>query len=166
MKSFLLLIVFAYAIVLDAQTYVPSMSSGSATAPALSHPTDVATVLSGFSSVGASTAVLYITASGTTSAGTLYLSYSINSGTTFTNIQEWTASFSSTSITVPITGLSNLNTVQLRLEAVTPAETSSQIAVSNWYATLSGGYATRPYERSWLDDEIWQLHNNILKVMT
>jgi hypothetical protein len=130
--------------------YTPSPSSGSVSnsaSPSNMSPAAVTTILSGFASVAATSATLYVDLSATITAsqggGAVQLSVSIDSGGSF---GAPVANFGATaSATVPVTvsGITNLNTVQIRLTAnagcgpVGYANVSG--SVTNWYATVSGG---------------------------
>ncbi len=127
--------------------YSPIQSGGGVTAtayPAAPYNQQIAT-LSGFSSILTSSATLYVTLSGTITSsgrgsGSVQLLYSINNGITWTNQQIWLSSFSSTVVPISLTGLTNLNTVQIQLVATSDAQVlgycTSSIGVTNWYATI------------------------------
>ena len=128
--------------------YSPSQPSGGATATAtVSTPSDTnSTALTGFSSVAASSSTLYITVAGTASGGNgnvqMQLQYSINNGSSWTTAHTWLGQFSTTTIPIAVTGITNLNTVQIQVVAtanlISGNGISCTIVVSNWYATVSG----------------------------
>lgn len=130
--------------------YTPSQVSGGASAYSSSGTQTNTKTLSGFPSVSESSCTLYIQVSGSVSVqgfgnGFLTLQYSINSGSSWTTYREWTTSFSSQLLSIPLSGISNLNTIQLQIIAMAVAKpeeggtlVSCQISVANWYATAAG----------------------------
>ena len=129
------------------QTYTPSQQTSYESASA-SPPTYSQTnsgTLSGFSSVAATSAELNVTISGSVSsssgsgAGVLTLQYSTNNGSTFTTVTAWSSSFSSQVVSFPISGITNLNTVQIQITAFAATgsgSASAGVSVSGWYATV------------------------------
>lgn len=126
--------------------YTPSTSSGyiSATATSSSPSVIQEKVLSGFASIASSACTLYVTISGTVQGASIaYLDYSTNSGATWTNAQSWSADFG-TVVAIPISGISNLDTVQIRLRAdaewIFPlGPVVCSLTCSNWYASVASG---------------------------
>ena len=131
--------------------YTPSMSSGSASVTAdNTHltPPPVTTILSGFPSVAATSATLYVTIAGTMYGtdgdGTISLNYSTDSGATWTLAQEQVSPFSSEVVPITITGITNLDTVQIQIVVtaevfdIGPYTYHVEGGVTNWYATVAG----------------------------
>lgn len=129
--------------------YTPSESSGGADASAvMGNPSaETITVLSGFTSIATSSATLYVTAQGSVSIsgsghGFMVLSYSVNNGVSWTPFYSTASSFSSTLIPVTLSGLTNLNTVQIQLTSSSVLSSgyvvNTDLVVTDWYATVSG----------------------------
>jgi hypothetical protein len=130
--------------------YTPSNSTGGsgATATATSPYQSESVALGGFSSVAASAATLYVTLSGDvvfaggTGTVTLTLNYTTNGGLSWSNARNWTSTFASTTVPISISGISNLDTVQIQLVVTAYYSSghavSGTIEVSNWYATIAG----------------------------
>lgn len=128
--------------------YTPTGQTGSATCNASSSnqsPPSTNVTLSGFASVVASAATLYVSVNGTISAvmggGSVQLQHTIN-GSTWTTDSTFPASFSTT-IPISLSGLTNLNTVQIRLVASAGCSPTGYAnvtgSVTGWYATVAGG---------------------------
>jgi hypothetical protein len=131
--------------------YSPVTTNGSATVsaypPANMFPSPVVTNLGTFTTQAATSATLYVTINGSIDAseggGGVILSYSTNSGVTFTTALSTNVTFSSRVVTIPITGITNLDTVQIQVTAEgacgPTGSANSFINVSNWYAKIGGG---------------------------
>lgn len=133
-------------------TETPSTTSGTAHALATSsNPSQSNSLAIGsFASFAATAATLYVTVSGSnvnggSGNGSMALAYSINGGTSWTTAQIWNASFSSTTVTIPITGITDLSTVKIQITADAAYDGAGlnndnvTITVTNWYATVAGG---------------------------
>jgi hypothetical protein len=114
--------------------------------PSNQRPANTYVTLGGFPSTPTTDATLYIQVNGSVSAsqggGVLTLNYSTDNGSTWILAQSWNATFSSVTIPVTLTGITNLNTVQLQLIAncsCAPTGFSNVlIDVPSWYAIVAG----------------------------
>ena len=133
-------------------SYTPTQSSGSSSNSANStnqNPPQQKTVLNGFASVATSSATVYVMIGGSVSAvqgaAQVVLNYSTNSGLSWASAGAWAASFSTT-VPISITGISNLNTVQIQIVTITNCGPTGYAnatgTVSNWYATIPGAGLT------------------------
>ena len=133
-------------------TYTPSTTTGTAHVLATSfNQNPVQSVAIGsFASTAATGATLYVTVNGSnidggSGNGMMVLSYSINGGTSWTVAQTWNVTFSSTVVTIPVTGITNLSSVEIQIQAVGQYDNAGlnndnvTISVTNWYATVGGG---------------------------
>lgn len=130
--------------------YNPSTTSGTASVAATPTRTHVQQIvpLSAFPSVACTTATLSVYVSGSVitfpgGSGQLQLQYSVNGGTSWINSQSWTADVTAT-VSISLTGLTNLNTVQIRIIASASyagggnPPTLAFLSVDNWFATVTG----------------------------
>jgi len=125
-------------------TYYPSSTTGSVTAARTSPGPDVFRTLtfSGFSSVAVSSAIAYITLSGTvtitgSAAGSISLSYSVDGGLTFSTVTSWFSTFSSTTVPIVLTGVTNLSLVQIKITNMAGVDVGS----SSVTATVTNCYS-------------------------
>ena len=113
------------SVVLDApggNTYYPSETTGSVSGSQAGMFNFVKTLtLSGFSSIPETSGTVYvewsgsIAASGTNAGGEILLGYSVDGGATFTYIIASFSSFSSSTVPMVLTGVTNLALVQIRV---------------------------------------------------
>ena len=127
--------------------YTPSGSSGSLNVVGTfnNSPQDSSLTLSGFASVAATAATLYVDISGSCSAtGTheIDLYYSVDSGATWTLSRTWYTGFGATVIVIPVSGFTNLDTVQIQIYGManwtSGLNAITNVNVTNWYATVAG----------------------------
>jgi hypothetical protein len=129
--------------------YSPSQQSGSVSNSASASNTSPAPIyatLSGFASVPATACTLYVNVnvviSSNQGGATFLINYSTNNGATWTAAGGYGASSSAT-IPIAISGITNLDTIQLQIEATAGcsptgfANVTGQ--VTSWYATVAGG---------------------------
>lgn len=128
--------------------YTPSQPNGSVINNASSsnqNPPSVYTTLGGFPSVPCSGATVYVPIAVNISAsqggGAITLLVSQNSGGSWVNAGGWSSSFSGT-VPIALTGLTNLNTVKIQIEANAGCSpigyANVQGAVTGWNATIAG----------------------------
>ena len=121
-------------------------SVSNAASPSNQAPSPVLGTLSGFPSTALTDATLYVTFNTSVSAiqggGNLYLRYSVNNGVTWKQVASWNITTGPITIPIALTGITNLDTVQLQMEAdcgCGPAGYANvALNVTNWYATIAG----------------------------
>ena len=129
-------------------TYYPAVTSGSATATS-TYPPDTpdteTVVFYGFASVAETSATLIVNVNGSANpiadSDVTYCQvlYSVNSGATWTVAQTFTSNFGTT-VAIPVSGITNLNTLQVQGLAYAYTTTYSEtlistINITNVYAT-------------------------------
>jgi hypothetical protein len=134
----------------SSSNHTPSTTEGGATSTATlynQNPPVQSTILSGLPSVAASSATLYITVQATISisgsgSSSLGLYYSTNNGSTWASAGSWSSNLPSTVVSVPVSGLTNLDSVQIKVTAQSTLTSgyavSGTVTVTNWYATTNG----------------------------
>ena len=126
--------------------YSPSVSSGSVSnsaGPANNIPPTQSITLSGFASVAATSATIYIPMTvsivASMGGGAITLNYSTDGGNHWTDAGSWNSSFSGT-IPIAITGITNLNTIQIQMVAACSCSPTGYAtvsgSVSGWYAVI------------------------------
>jgi hypothetical protein len=132
-------------------TFSPITTNGSATvsaSPTNQNPAIVTTNLGTFASQAETSATLFVTINGSIAAyqggGGVFLKVSQDNGATFTYAYQNTVNFGNTVISIPITGITNLDTIQIEVGASASCGSSGYatafINVTNWYA-LTGAAA-------------------------
>lgn len=132
------------------QTYTPTITTGSVTASSTLPPDTPDTeqlTFSGIPSCAVSNANIYVTVSGTINpnsvSGTAYCEvlYSIDGGTTWLLAQTFTGTFASTQLVIPVTGITNISSIQARIlsyayaDAVGSTPLTATNNMLNWYVT-------------------------------
>ena len=123
----------------------PSGSAANSASPSNQGPAPVYTTLGGFASTPATGATLYVTLSGSVDGsqggGSVHLKYSTDNGASWSEVEYWDTTFASTTVPVTVSGITDLNTVKLQLEAACGCGPSGfadvSISVSNWYAVTT-----------------------------
>jgi hypothetical protein len=129
--------------------YTPSAQTGTVTLNANSSnqtPPSTFDALGGFASVAATAATLYVSINGSIAAamggGNVALNYSKNGGATWINAGGWGASFSTT-VPISISGITNLSSVQIQIEASGGCGPTGFVTISasvtSWFGTVPGG---------------------------
>jgi len=127
--------------------YSPITSGGTAyisATPSNPDPSPVVTNLGTFASVPTSSATLFVSINGSIASSQggagVGLSYSINGGATFTTAYGSASTFGTTLVTIPITGITNLDTVQIQISASAgcgpTGYATASVSVSNWSAII------------------------------
>ena len=128
--------------------YTPSTPSGSLTVIGTynNSPQSSSMTLGGFPSVAETSATLYVPISTPSIAPSgsyeVDLYYSVDSGATWTLSRTWYGRITATVVVIPISGFTNLDTVQILVFAqaswVSGLNATITVTVTNWYATVAG----------------------------
>jgi hypothetical protein len=124
----------------------PNQSSGSVTATATytNQSVDKTTTLLGFNSVATTSATLSVTVNSNLSvsdSGNVNLNYSVDNGATWVTASSWFNPTFPATVSIPITGITNLNTVRVQIEAYIEwgsrgtGNVTLNASISNWYAS-------------------------------